>query len=443
MKNILKKLHDEITKAPVVVQFDKKRWFELQILFEPDGEAVIFVFYSHDYAESTPFIKKLLQTEPVQAPIYSGVFIKMSFEKYKAAYFDKIGSEPTIFDAKEVIEAVKKRIRRLGYRKFATFVNKIFLLDFTEQNVQSVVDNLESAVDFALSVLLLYSFRQPAYPISKKTLSTISTTVEKLLTYKDPNFVVKEAYSNKRVNRISHLIFPKKWGVDERILLYDVILREYALNPRSKLVLVRGKQKLDFSNTGRKEIIIITPEKIRKWTRLDKYSVSRIASKFENLLQDILVFQGYYKGIPTFAKYILIKPLDKSGLKGYLLGLPDNVRINIDFYELTDFAQDLFKIESKNYVEVEGATFSQLKATFPDRSQFAAARLLERILQKGRKAFLTLEEAAILIGKQSYINYRKKNAIREYLVKQYFKPMKAHGVINMYRFRGEGFEIWL
>lgn len=439
----IKNLKKTIRKAPVIIKYDDKKWFGIAFI-ESNEKLNVIIFYSSAYSETGTFMmNRMLSSEKPPIQIWPIVFEdEISLQEFERNQYKR---EPTIYQAEDIMESVRNSIRRIGYTKLVTFINDLFpSLKIKLSNVRDLINDLDKNLDFALLFLLLHNYQIQTYKISKKIVTTLSSSIEKLLTFDIDDIIVREPYSNKLADLSSSRISPpSKWGADERILLYDVILREYSMKPRTKIIFVKGKQKLRLTEEAKEKAIVITPKRIRELTNLDKYSISRIIGKFQNLRDDILVFEGYTaEGLPIFTKRILIKPLEKAGIRGYIVGVPDNELIDVEFYELTSFATKLLEISESSYTVVESALFARLKNALPTKAQDVGARLLERIIQKGKNAFLTLEEIATLMGKRSYLKWGKKNAIIEKAL-EYLETFKTAGIIKDFWRHGDGFEVEL
>jgi|GEM_PF-2822469 len=469
MKNLLQKLKKDVSEAPVIFKFDKDdKWFEFHLSLTPDGKLNLF------YLRNPTFWK--LAGEDASITVAEAFKTHKNhykdLETFERIYYKLYGKEPPIYIAEEVMESVRNKIRNIGYNKFAAFINSIFPSSkMTAPKVKQLLDDLENTLDIVAAFVILYSLNYPTYKVSKKLPTVLSSSIGKLLTSDSSSIVVKEPYSNKRVEiSMNKITLPTKWGADERILLYDVILREYSMNPRNKIVLVRGRHKLHLPNEAKKEVILISPARIKKLTQLGKYAASRILDKFPNLLENFVVFVGIEGDKHIFKIQKLIEEFtvvdgthgiivveseklkeikdhgqitEATDFEKIIAGIPKEKIFELRFYRLTSFAERLLESSESNYIITEGSLFSRVKMALPTKAQDIGARIVERVLQKGKRAFLSIEEIATLTGRISWLKIRRKNDIIKEVISVYLKPLKEYGVIESYRQHGDGLEIQL
>lgn len=474
MKKLFSRMRDEVRKIPVIIKFDENKWFALKS-FDSEKGAVMFIFYSSAYSQiEDMMIDKVLSSKEKVHQIWP-VFLEddITLEDFIQNHYENLEKEPPIYPAKEVTEAIRNRVKQIGYSKFAAFINSFIPnLRMTTSQVKKLLESLEETLDFVTAITLLYAIKYPSYRVPKEFPASISLAIEKLLTAAPSKIVVKESNTNKRVEiSMDRVMLPTKWGADERILLYDVILREYSTRPRTKILLIRGGMRLKLPNKVSNEVIVISPSRLRELTHLDKYSVSRILDKFSNLLEDFVIPVGVRENKYIFKLQKLIVELTvvdgSSGLivvesdqlkdlkdTSHIIGatdfekiiselnIPKDQLLKLKFYRLTSFAEKLLQSSKSNRVFVESALFSRLKIALPSKAQDAGARFLERIIQKGKRAYLTIEEIANLTGRRSWLKYRMKSHVIDQAV-EYLKKFKAYGIIENYQKRGDGFEIQL
>jgi len=124
----------------------------------------------------------------------------------------------------------------------------------------------------------------------------------------------------------------------------------------------------------------------------------------------------------------------------------DDIGQNISFYEFSRYAQNYWlkqQLQGGEYSLVEARLFSRLKESIPTKSQNTAARLLEKIIERGTTAYISLEEIATLLGKYKKFQMGIKSQIIDE-INSILDAMQAGGVIYSYHFLNNGvFEIKL
>ena len=375
----------------------------------------------------------------------NGYYVKLDFRRPLEDFLKK-HSNIKVFEASELVTHMSKEIETIGKQRFLSYLTSRF--SSHKDPWQKAEDLLKRASEAepvalvaAISAVVEYRKYHRKYKVPKEIAKKVSQSTTDLLKETADMLIPKSQGTTYPEISRAEKHFPDKWGADERILLYDILFREHRKKPRQYIAVVRGKIQPKLPED---RAIVLSPASVKQATGFDHKTVYKLLNKFPNLTEPVLVKVGTYKDKPVYLKYHLIQPAEKTSASGILVGFPDNPDLEISLYEFTSFALELLKRVDKagEYSLIEPQLFSRIKRLFPSKTQIIAARLMEQIIAKGSRAFLTLDEIATLLGRHKYRTRGEKRSIIKLTI-EILSEMERYGLISSFVQTENGFEVVL
>ncbi len=296
-----------------------------------------------------------------------------------------------------------------------------------------------------LDILVQHKHQYPVLKVPKDLFPYRSFEWQELVQeWQGGNLIDYESQTPPPIEALKVVEWPSSWGCDEYMLLFDYFVREYRKKPRTKVLVIFGRDNVP--KYWENKYIIVSVSRLMK--TLDNISRdqakrllynpskdSRQLSTIQMLETSRIIIDAELKEQKKKIGFIfwIIRAAKSPGVKiGNLTAVP---------YELNE---EVFKLhDEQKYTFIEANTFARIKKSLPSKTQSSAARVVVRAHAKAinGKAILSRKEMAELIGAKSQLKSRHYKRVDEKAANILNLLKDKAKVIKSWKWNGKTFEI--